>query len=109
MIGRRQDPPRVYFEELTAEFTEEQWVELELNEDAAKAPQEAHWMEYADTGHGGNQALRELTETDTAYPNAFQYSLLHVFPKTLTRAEALILERQCKEKLGTRVHGLNQN
>ena len=67
------------------------------------------WMDYADTGHGGNRALRELTEADPAYPNAFQYSLLHVFPKTLTRAEALILERQCKNKLDTRVHGLNLN
>ena len=66
-------------------------------------------MDYADTGHGGNQGLRKLTETDSTYPNAFQYSLLHVFPKTLTKAEALILERQCKETLGARVHGLNLN
>ena len=29
MIGRRQDPPRVSFEELTEDFTEAQWVELE--------------------------------------------------------------------------------
>ena len=69
------------------------------------------WMDYADTGHGGNlsgnQALQELTKTNSAYPNAFKYSLLYVFPKTLTRTAVLRLERRCMEKLGTRAHGLN--
>ena len=29
MVGRRQDPPRVTFEDLTADFTSDQWAELE--------------------------------------------------------------------------------
>ncbi len=67
------------------------------------------WVEYAKTGHGGNKALRELIEANPAYPGAFQYSLLYVFPKTMTRAEALERERRCKEKLGTTAQGLNLN
>ena len=67
------------------------------------------WLDYAATDHGGNQALQLLTETDPAYPNAFQYSLLYVFPNTMTRTEVLKLERRCMEKLGTKAHGLNLN
>ena len=69
----------------------------------------ARWMTYAQTRHGGNLGLRSLLEKDPNYPGGFQYSLLHVFPKTTTRAEALALERMCKEKLGSRAVRLNED
>ncbi len=67
------------------------------------------WMGYARTGHGGNAALRALLANDKNYPAAFQYSLLQVFSKTLTRAEALDHERLYKTKLGSRAQGLQLN
>ena len=67
------------------------------------------WQDYATTGHGGDAALRSLVACDSAYPQAFQYSVLYVFPKTLTEAEALERERRYKDKLGSRAYGLNLN
>ena len=69
----------------------------------------ARWAAYARTGHGGNEALKRLLKRNRAYPSGFVYSILQVFPKTFTRAEALAMERRYKDKLGSRAQGLNLN
>jgi hypothetical protein len=67
------------------------------------------WEDYAKTGHGGNKLLIELIEKDSHSPEHFQYSLLQVLPKTLTREEVIRREALYKRKLGTRARGLNLN
>lgn len=67
------------------------------------------WEAYAANGHGGNIKLRELLEKDGAYRSAFSYSILQILPKTLAQREVLDWERRYKEKLGSRVTGLNVN
>lgn len=67
------------------------------------------WSAYAKNGHGDNVLLQNLISTDPLYPSAFLYSVLQVFPRTLTSAEVLKYERRFKAKLGTRAIGLNGN
>jgi hypothetical protein len=67
------------------------------------------WKSYATNGHGGNVLLRSLVDQNPQYPRAFRYTLLHVLPKTYSRAEVLKWERLFKQKLGTRAKGLNAN
>jgi hypothetical protein len=67
------------------------------------------WCDYAGSGHGGNKELRELLEKYPGYEINFQISILRVMdkashPREFDEAESLI-----KQKLGTRVHGLNSN
>jgi hypothetical protein len=67
------------------------------------------WRDYATTGHGGNKLLRELMEKDSAYPKAFTYSVLQILPRSVDRKAVLEWERRYKAKLGSRVHGLNDD
>jgi hypothetical protein len=67
------------------------------------------WRDYATTGHGGNILLRELMEKDSAYPKAFTYSVLQILPRSVDRKVVLEWERRYKAKLGSRVHGLNDD
>lgn len=67
------------------------------------------WASYARDGHGGNSLLEQLLASDPAYPAAFSYSLLQIFPMTLARSEVLDRERRYKDKLGSRAKGLNTN
>ena len=67
------------------------------------------WSAYAADGHGGNLLLRQLVETDAAYPAAFTYSILQILPKTAALAETLEWERLYKQKLGSMATGLNAN
>lgn len=67
------------------------------------------WAQYAKNGHAGNRLLRELVTSDPRYPSAFQFSLLHVLPKSLTRKEVIDWEGVHKHKLGSRAVGLNLN
>ncbi len=67
------------------------------------------WSAYARDGHGGNKLLSNLVEDDSAYPNAFSYSILQILPRTFARSEVLKWERLYKQKLGSRAVGLNAN
>jgi hypothetical protein len=67
------------------------------------------WLQYAINGHGGNSNLRDLMASDSAYPNAFRFSVLQVLPKTTTAPEVIRWETQYKAKLGSRATGLNLN
>src|SRR5439155_19512274 len=67
------------------------------------------WREYAKTGHGGNKALKALIAADPAYPKAFQFSVLQILPKSMTREDVIEREARLKAKLGSLAHGLNIN
>lgn len=67
------------------------------------------WSQYAQTGHGGNQRLKQLVQDDPGCPNAFVYSILHTFSRTTVRQHAQELEALFKRKLGSRALGLNAN
>ena len=65
------------------------------------------WRDYAQSGHGGNKKLQTLMDKDPAYPDGFRFSILQIAPKTISRDELLKQEAMVKDKLGSRVHGLN--
>jgi len=67
------------------------------------------WCDYAESGHGNNLKLRELCDRGLAHPQAFRFSILETFSRTLSREEALAMEAFFKQKLGTRAFGLNAN
>lgn len=67
------------------------------------------WTEYAKTFDGGNQRLIELCKSDNEYHKNFRYSVLQTLPSNITKSEIDKIESLYKEKLGTRVHGLNRN
>lgn len=67
------------------------------------------WQDYVTNGHGGNKILRDLVKDDPEVFRNFQYSLLHVLPKSLSNDSALKYEKFYKEKLGSRAFGLNAN
>jgi hypothetical protein len=62
------------------------------------------WKSYAD-GHGGNVGLKELG----ASAEAFDAAILEVVGSEATNEEIFARETLWKEKLGTRVKGLNRN
>lgn len=67
------------------------------------------WENYAKTGHGGNLELKKLLAKDASYAPNFRYSILQSLPSNLTSKEVVAHENLYKEKLGSRVHGLNGN
>jgi hypothetical protein len=67
------------------------------------------WEDYANTVHGGNKALIELIEQEgTDYKVNLQYSILHVLSAS-KGSEIERYESLYKQKLGSRVFGLNEN
>lgn len=62
------------------------------------------WTSYAD-GHGGNVGLKDLG----ANASAFDVAILEVVGSEATNEEIFARETFWKEKLGTRVKGLNRN
>jgi hypothetical protein len=67
------------------------------------------WKEYATSKHGGNQELIKMVNTNEDCVHAFTYSILQTLPSNITEAEINKYETLYKEKLGSRVHGLNLN
>jgi hypothetical protein len=67
------------------------------------------WAEYAKTGHGGNQKLRQLLETYPGYERNFRFSILQTLDRGLTDKEVIQYEQFFKFKLGSRAFGLNSN
>lgn len=63
----------------------------------------ARWMTYAQDGHGGNVGLRSRKGAK------YQASVLQVFDLTSPDQRIEEVESMWKQKLGTRVHGLNLN
>jgi len=67
------------------------------------------WKQYADTGHGGNVALREALGVDPERAQHFTWSLLRVFGSNTTPDEVDRAESHFKETLLTRKYGFNRN
>jgi len=67
------------------------------------------WKDYAANGHGGNVKLKKLLESNESYVHNFQFTILQTLPKSLTNKEVIEYEVRYKEKLGSRVFGLNNN
>lgn len=61
------------------------------------------WAAYARSGHGGNKLLKQLD------PRHFEFSVLEIAPSTLSADEVIARENRWKERLGTRMFGLNEN
>lgn len=61
------------------------------------------WKNYAATGHGGNAQLKRLD------PQRFRFSILQRVSPDMDPAEVVSIENSWKERLHTRVHGLNDN
>lgn len=68
------------------------------------------WKAYAATGHAGNKALEKLLSKDPDYAaRNFTYAILQTLPSNMTAQESIDVESLYKRKLGSRVHGLNEN
>lgn len=76
------------------------------------------WRAYANDGHGGNVALRELAHhsaagetarTKTSHARHFVFSLLRVFGPSTPSSEVNSAESHYKAALMTREFGLNRN
>lgn len=67
------------------------------------------WAAYAQDGHGGNKALRELGVKDPSHKDDFVFSILRVFDPGAPTSEVNAAESHFKAALLTRAHGLNRN
>lgn len=74
------------------------------------------WKAYAQDGHGGNRALRELAAISvgaggakTDHARHFVFSILRVFGPSTSSTEVEKAESHYKKALLTREHGLNRN
>jgi hypothetical protein len=67
------------------------------------------WESYVKTGSGGNNLLVELLANNENYKYNFQFTLLQTLPSNLRSDEVIGYEKLYKEKLGSRVFGLNKN
>lgn len=67
------------------------------------------WKSYAASGHGGNNELIKLLESNPSYSSNFRFSIMCTLSKSLTNKEVIEFESLYKEKLGTKAHGLNLN
>jgi len=67
------------------------------------------WSHYEKSKHGDNKILIELLEKDPSRYKHFQFSILSVLSNSSMYDQVIQLESITKEKLGTRVFGLNAN
>ena len=67
------------------------------------------WTAYAQDGHGGNVALKELGVKDPAHKQDFMFSILRVFDPNAPTTEVNAAESHFKRALATRHFGLNRN
>jgi hypothetical protein len=67
------------------------------------------WKKYIKTGHGNNYLLMELMSNNENYKDNFQFTILQTLPSNLESDEVINYEILYKEKLGSKVFGLNKN
>ena len=67
------------------------------------------WSTYVRNKHGNNKLIKELLNSHPNHYKHFQFSILNIVPNTAMKEEVLQLEAKNKEKLGSRVFGLNDN
>lgn len=61
------------------------------------------WKTYSRSGHGGNKFLKDIT------PQHMEFSILEVANGTMSADDVIERESRWKLRLGTRIHGLNDN
>ena len=67
------------------------------------------WSMYVNTKHGNNKKMKELIcDYPDRYQN-FQFSILQICPKSMTEDQVIHLESLYKDKLLTKIFGLNKN
>lgn len=67
------------------------------------------WKQYAKNGHGGNIKLQSLLSKQSVSKHDLTFTVLRTLPKTLTKNEVINYEVLYKNKLGSKVFGLNLN
>jgi len=67
------------------------------------------WSTYAKNPSGGNKLLSKLKNNDEHFSNNLQYSILEVLPRGTRKEDVVSIEQLYKNKLGTKVFGLNAN
>ncbi|OOF30346.1 GIY-YIG nuclease family protein [Salinivibrio proteolyticus] len=67
------------------------------------------WQSYVKTRHGNNKQLKERCEKNSDYHKGLKFTLLQTLPANLDKEDVLAYENLYKEKLGSRVVGLNSN
>lgn len=67
------------------------------------------WSNYVANGTGGNKELVALHKSDPNYHKNFKFSVLQTLPSNMSDKEVIAVEALYKQKLGSRVHGLNRN
>ena len=67
------------------------------------------WKTYAVNGHGGNKLLVDLLANNVNYYTNFQWTILETLPSNLSKEEVIGYETKYKNKLGSRLFGLNIN
>lgn len=65
------------------------------------------WRDYARNGHGNNVKLMEILSKEPERIKKFKFSILQVYPLTLSQGEVNKEEMNYMDKLGTRAFGLN--
>jgi len=84
---------------LTCPRTKEQYVGIASGGEGLLG----RWREYFATGHGGNAGLKSRDPSD------YQVSILETVGSSVTINDLLILESRWKDKLQSRLMGLNRN
>lgn len=67
------------------------------------------WEQYVETKDGGNKKLKELLQKDKEYYKNFKFTILQTLSSALTKNEVIKYEELFKNKLGSKVFGLNCN
>ena len=67
------------------------------------------WESYVIDPTGGNSELINLKQERPDFYNQLSFALLEALPSNYSKEEVIAVEQLCKEKFGTRVHGLNAN
>lgn len=69
----------------------------------------SRWLNYSKDPTGGNKLLQELKKKNNDFYKYLQFSILEILPKGARKEDVLKLEKTLKDKLGTKVYGLNAN
>lgn len=70
----------------------------------------SRWNSYIQNGHGGNKKLKLLVQSQgTDYLKNYQFSILEIFSKVMSKDEIIKREVHWKEKLLSREFGYNDN
>ena len=67
------------------------------------------WATYSNDPTGRNKLLIELEKANEKFFEQLQYSILEILPRGARKEDVIGQEQLLKEKLGTRVFGLNDN